>query len=154
MHIYALLSNTAVFFQFIYLSLFFLPSFLLSFLPSFRPLPHSTTPIQLHRTTSILPVAMASNSSCLPANDDLFGPAVQACRDNFDFTLLFEQAILSIGPSTILLLLTPFRIFQLAGCSVKTLHTPLLAAKAVGDPSRKMQLGSVGRSKSSDVYCV
>jgi hypothetical protein len=108
----------------------------------------------VHQTRSILPVAMASNSTCLPANDDLFGPAVEACRDNFDFTLVFEQAILSIGPSTILLLLTPFRISQLVGCSIKTVHTPFLAAKAVSDSSCKMELGSAGRSKNSDFDCV
>lgn len=47
-------------------------------------------------------------------NDDTFGPAVAAgCRDSFDFTLLFQQGILSIGPSALLLLLAPPRILQL-----------------------------------------
>jgi len=45
--------------------------------------------------------AMAFNStpgsSCL--NDDTLGPVVVGCRDNFDFTLVFEQSILSIAPS-------------------------------------------------------
>lgn len=75
---------------------------------------------------------MAFNSTCTSASDDVFGPAVHGCRDNFDFTLLFEQTILSIAPSALLLLCTPVRLVQLGKSSVKTLYTPILATKAVG----------------------
>ena len=82
-----------------------------------------------------------ANSTCSASSDDMFGPAVQlGCRDSFDFTLLFEQAILSIVPSALLLLLTPIRIYQLAGCSVKTLPTKILATKAVNAPELKHHL--------------
>lgn len=40
--------------------------------------------------------------------DDLFGPAINC--DQFDFTLLFEQSILTIGPSALFLLAIPFHI--------------------------------------------
>jgi hypothetical protein len=76
---------------------------------------------------------MATNSTCLPVNDQIFGPAVSGCRDDFDFTLLFEQSILSIGPSALLLLITPLRILHLARRNVKTVPSPIDAAKLVSD---------------------
>ncbi|KAI2895843.1 hypothetical protein CBS63078_8455 [Aspergillus niger] len=57
--------------------------------------------------------------SCSSAADDSFGPVV-ACPATFDFTLLFEQSILSIGPSAIFLLLVPWRIWSLYPENVKT----------------------------------
>ncbi|GAA89080.1 hypothetical protein AKAW_07194 [Aspergillus luchuensis IFO 4308] len=57
--------------------------------------------------------------SCSPAADNSFGPVV-ACPATFDFTLLFEQSILSIGPSAIFLLLVPWRIWSLYPENVKT----------------------------------
>ncbi|GAQ47010.1 hypothetical protein ASPNIDRAFT_189460 [Aspergillus niger] len=57
--------------------------------------------------------------SCSPAADNSFGPVV-ACPAAFDFTLLFEQSILSIAPSAIFLLLVPWRIWSLYPENVKT----------------------------------
>ncbi|RAL17389.1 P-loop containing nucleoside triphosphate hydrolase protein [Aspergillus homomorphus CBS 101889] len=57
--------------------------------------------------------------SCSPAADDSFGPVI-ACPTIFDFTLLFEQSILSIGPSALLLLLVPWRIWSLFSEDIKT----------------------------------
>ena len=52
---------------------------------------------------------MSSNSStCL--NDGALGPAVVGCRDDFDFTTLFEQLLLSITSSSCFLLLAILRI--------------------------------------------
>ncbi|KAF2634043.1 hypothetical protein P280DRAFT_52852 [Massarina eburnea CBS 473.64] len=46
--------------------------------------------------------------------DSVFGPyAGEKCRGGFDFTLLFEESILSIIPISILLFITPFRIVYL-----------------------------------------
>lgn len=45
-------------------------------------------------------------------NDDTFGPA--SCTRPFDFTLTFEQSILSMLPAAILLLATPPRLFHLS----------------------------------------
>ena len=64
-------------------------------------------------------------------NDNAFGPTVQGCRDNFDFTLLFEQSILSIGPSVLLLLLAPLRLSHLVKCEVKALPHPMRIIKVV-----------------------
>lgn len=54
-----------------------------------------------------------SSHSCSFASDNVWGPAVQPCRRLFDFTLLFEQSIFSILPSSIFLLLAFGRYYQL-----------------------------------------
>lgn len=46
--------------------------------------------------------------------DDRFGPyAGPLCRGGFDFSLLFEESILIILPSALLLILAPLRLFLL-----------------------------------------
>ena len=45
--------------------------------------------------------------------DDRFGPIVHDCRDNFDFTLLFEQAFFSIAPSSVFIVLATIRVAYL-----------------------------------------
>jgi ATP-binding cassette subfamily C (CFTR/MRP) protein 1 len=52
--------------------------------------------------------------TCSIHADNVFGPVVALpCRQGFDFTLLFEQSVLSIGPSCIFLLVLPLRLFWL-----------------------------------------
>lgn len=46
-------------------------------------------------------------------NDNDFGPIVRACRNEFDFTMLFEETILSATPSTLLMILAGARILYL-----------------------------------------
>ncbi|PYI35212.1 P-loop containing nucleoside triphosphate hydrolase protein [Aspergillus indologenus CBS 114.80] len=58
-------------------------------------------------------------ASCSPVADNSFGPVI-ACPAIFDFTLLFEQSILSIGPSAIFLLVVPWRIWSLYAENIKT----------------------------------
>ena len=70
-------------------------------------------------------------TTCEPMSDDLFGPIIDGCRSNFDFTLLFEQTILSIPPSAILLLLAPARLAKLWRSQRKTFRTPLRTLKIV-----------------------
>lgn len=63
---------------------------------------------------------------------DGFGPSQAAsCADHFDLTLLFEQSILSIGPSALLLLLFPIRALQLHGSRRKVQSGHLAWAKLV-----------------------
>ena len=58
-----------------------------------------------HRVPSALCYLIMNTSTvCLPNADDLFGPRVEACQRQFDFTRLFEQSILSIAPSAIMYL--------------------------------------------------
>jgi hypothetical protein len=75
--------------------------------------------------------------SCLPVNDDAFGPVIQGCRSNFDFTLLFEQTILSIGPATLLLIFAPPRVVRLLRSTKKTRSSRLRLYKTVL-PSRSL----------------
>jgi ATP-binding cassette, subfamily C (CFTR/MRP), member 1 len=56
---------------------------------------------------------------CPQTADNSFGPAIP-CPRLFDFTLVFEQSILSIGPSALFLLLAPWRVWNLYGKSIKT----------------------------------
>jgi hypothetical protein len=50
---------------------------------------------------------------CDPSLDDHFGPASGIQCRNFDFTIFFEQTILSIGPSSAFILLASARILIL-----------------------------------------
>ncbi|RJE27115.1 ABC transporter transmembrane region [Aspergillus sclerotialis] len=53
--------------------------------------------------------------------DGRFGPSIDRhCRGGFDFTLTFEQSILSIAPSALLLLFAPLRLYWLSGSNLKT----------------------------------
>ena len=52
--------------------------------------------------------------------DNVFGPQVVACRDGFDFTLFFEQSILSIGPSAVALIASTACVAHLLRQHVKT----------------------------------
>lgn len=61
-----------------------------------------------------------------------FGPYLENSRNQFDFTLLFEQSILSIGPSALLVLIFPVRLGQLFREKIKTYATIWLIAKLVG----------------------
>lgn len=54
---------------------------------------------------------LSSESLCV---DNTFGPVVSGgCRGGFDFTLLFEEGILSIPLSILLLLCFPIHLAQL-----------------------------------------
>lgn len=61
-------------------------------------------------------------------NDNQFGPS---SNHRFDFTLLFEQAILSIIPSSILLLSTSYLVPRLCRQAVKTTRHPIEILKLV-----------------------
>ena len=70
----------------------------------------------------------------LPGADDVFGPVVLNCRSGFDFTLLFEQSVLTIIPAALLLIATPIRLFQLYKTPVKAHPTAWNKIKIVFKP--------------------
>lgn len=72
-----------------------------------------------------------SYSTACSRIDDTFGPHAKECRDEFDFTLLFEESILSIVPLALLLLLAPNRIIYLFQKKTKVIHSPIIFAKLV-----------------------
>ncbi|KAK1241278.1 hypothetical protein MKX08_001252 [Trichoderma sp. CBMAI-0020] len=72
---------------------------------------------------------MMSTASC---PDDTFGPwAGPQCRGGFDFTLLFEETILSILLSSIFILLSPLRILALFAAPIRVKSSPLDWAKKI-----------------------
>ncbi|KAF6830211.1 ABC transporter [Colletotrichum plurivorum] len=54
-----------------------------------------------------------ATSSCI--NDDTLGPFVRGCRDDFDFTLLFEHVVLTIVPAAIFVVAASARFLHLLG---------------------------------------
>ncbi|PYH89268.1 multidrug resistance-associated protein [Aspergillus ellipticus CBS 707.79] len=71
-------------------------------------------------------------SGCSLEADNVFGPVVgHACRDGFDFTLLFEQSIFGLIPAVAFLFASPFRVRQLAKKDVRTLRNRMRTAKLV-----------------------
>lgn len=74
---------------------------------------------------------MAMQSSQCTRLDDTFGPHAANCRGDFDFTLLFEETILSLTPLAILLIVAPLRILYLFKKDRKVVQSPLLSLKLV-----------------------
>ncbi|KAJ5157304.1 P-loop containing nucleoside triphosphate hydrolase protein [Penicillium canariense] len=67
---------------------------------------------------------------CSAADEDVFGPIVDvSCQRGFDFTLLFEETILTLLPITVLFLLGALRIWTLRHASAKVNRSWLYAAK-------------------------
>lgn len=74
---------------------------------------------------------MATQSSVCARLDDRFGPHADSCRGGFDFTLLFEETILTLLPLALILLIAPVRIFYLSRKDKKVVQTRLLSCKLV-----------------------
>lgn len=69
---------------------------------------------------------------CGPSADNAFGPLVRsACR--FDFTLLFEETVLRVGPAAVFLLLGVASIYSLVGSTPCLVKDTFLYAKIVCD---------------------
>lgn len=68
---------------------------------------------------------MASTPATGACGDGQFGPIVTTtdCRGGFDFTVMFESAILNILPAACFLLLATFRLFQLSRQTPKVLSS-------------------------------
>ena len=76
-------------------------------------------------------MANPNQTFCTSGADDRFGPAVHGCRENFDFTLLFEQSFFSILPCAIFLLIVPLRLRKLSNSGVKVVEGSAWKVKAV-----------------------
>lgn len=72
------------------------------------------------------------NTTCPASVDNSFGPWIGSnCRDGFDFTLLFEETILTIPLLLLFLFAFPIRIVQLARTETKVLPSVQHWLKAV-----------------------
>ena len=75
-------------------------------------------------------------AKCSIETENRFGPAAD-CYGGFDFTLLFEETILTIIPATIVLLLLPFLVADKLKSSTKVARTRSHSVKLVRElPSR------------------
>jgi hypothetical protein len=74
-----------------------------------------------------------TSSMLCPVIDDTFGPHAGDCRGGLDFTLLFEETILTILPLALILIVAPQRLFYLSKKQVKVDPSPLLHLKLVCD---------------------
>ncbi|KAH6640025.1 P-loop containing nucleoside triphosphate hydrolase protein [Truncatella angustata] len=64
-------------------------------------------------------------------NDDSFGPGVSGCRDDFDFTIGFEQLVFSVVPSALFIILAIWRI-ALFMRRPQIVHAPTLRLVKLG----------------------
>lgn len=80
---------------------------------------------------------ISSTPLCAPTADAAFGPVVDtACRDGFDFTLVFEQSIFVLAPAAVLVLVAPLRLRQLRKSPIKVADNASRMVKLVsGLPS-------------------
>lgn len=74
---------------------------------------------------------MAIHSLSCAQIDDTFLPHALYCRGGFDFTLLFEETILTLLPLALFLIVAPFRIWYLFKKEAKVIHSSLLPIKIV-----------------------
>ncbi|RYP83764.1 hypothetical protein DL769_001296 [Monosporascus sp. CRB-8-3] len=73
---------------------------------------------------------MSGQPACPAGIDDSFGPwAGHECRGGFDFTLLFEESIITIPLQCLFLLALPVRYLQLAKANTKVVSSPLVVLK-------------------------
>ena len=96
-------------------------------------------------------MAMAAQSSTCARLDDTFGPHAANCRGDFDFTLQFEETILSILPLAILLIIAPLRIWYLFKRDRKVVQSPVLSLKLVRIPSQKLPIRVIVDASTSDL---
>ncbi|KAI1336278.1 multidrug resistance-like protein [Xylariaceae sp. FL0016] len=96
--------------------------------------------------------------ACFPSADALFGPVVEGCRDDFDFTLVFEQYFLSIVPASLLLIVAPLRLRHLnklprvvRGRSLRTVKCLCLIALWATQASGTIRSTSIASSSLSFV---
>jgi len=80
---------------------------------------------------------MSSNLCSFDAETS-FGPSVDPCRRQFDFTLLFEEAIFQLLPSCILILAGLVRLIALRKRPSKVGWGPLHTLKLVEYPLNPM----------------
>jgi len=73
-------------------------------------------------------------AKCSIEAEQQFGPSAD-CYGGFDFTLFFEETILTITPTAIVLLLLPFFIYGLWKHKAKVSQTWHHGAKLVGTTS-------------------
>lgn len=92
-------------------------------------------------------------TSCLQHGDDFFGPQINACERKFDFTLLFEQSILSAAPSALFISFMLLRVAKLSRVGRKTLPNMLRDVKLVNrHPQSPHQV--TAKTRTAYYFCI
>lgn len=81
---------------------------------------------------------ISSAAACWPTADESFGPIVQDCRGDFDFTIAFEQYLFTILPASLLIIAGPLRLRHLLSRS-----PPSSAVVVPGNTFRLAKLAAV-----------
>lgn len=69
---------------------------------------------------------------CSAADEDVFGPTVdKSCHNGFDFTLLFEELVLTLAPIILAWFAASIRVWTLRHAVEKANRSWLYAAKEV-----------------------
>lgn len=79
---------------------------------------------------------------CGPPNDFSFGPSVNSCYRAFDFTVFFEDTILSLVPSSVFIPIAGFYIALLAKSQPVVIRTKWYRMKVVSLPTPLACLGT------------
>jgi ATP-binding cassette subfamily C (CFTR/MRP) protein 1 len=66
--------------------------------------------------TAFLQLMAFVASNCSVDLDNVFGPSVAPCRRSFDFTQLFEESVMGLAPSSLLIVAAFLRLWRLQTC--------------------------------------
>ena len=77
------------------------------------------------------------STQCQIEVENVFGPQVTECYDNFDFTLLFEESILYLGPLLLAISLMLIRSWQLKAQGTVIRKSILSVLKQVSAASKR-----------------
>lgn len=114
-----------------------------------RPRSLDGTETDRSRTVMFNATIVSRSSDCSYKS---FGPAI--CTSSFDFTLLFEQTILSIAPSAIFLLFLPSRLLALRKSERKTKYTIFKGIKLVRCHPWQTSLHLTNQVISVSLFCL
>jgi len=78
-------------------------------------------------------IPSSRNTTCT-AVDNSFGPYASECRGGFDFTLFFEETVLTILPLAVFSLMVPVRVWYLLRRERKVVYGNLGIIKLVSYP--------------------
>jgi len=95
-------------------------------------------------------MAQPSSFTSCAALDDSFGPHAGSCRGGFDFTLLFEETILTLLPLGLVLIVLPARAWLLLKRPRKVVASSLWPSlKIVSSRRLRSDSGKAGKTRPS-----
>src|ERR1700712_3872766 len=86
----------------------------------------------MDNTSALYPSSLGQHNC---SDDYSFGPRAVHCREGLDLTLLFEESFLTILPAALILLIAPWRVYQLSKRKTRVFDKSFQATKQVYLPS-------------------